>query len=40
MKELENRVQFYMPKGNIGVWNIAELLRRVRERIEEAERDG
>ena len=41
MRELENRVQFYMPKRKIGAWNIAELLRRVQKRIrKEREVDG
>ena len=30
----------YISPWEIGAWNIMELMRRVRERIEEAERDG
>ena len=35
MEPLEGRVADYVPRGYVGHWNIAELLRRVRERIEE-----
>ena len=40
MEPLHDRVADYVPRGYVGGWNIAELLRRVRELIEEAERDG
>lgn len=39
MEPLSDRVADYVPRGYVGSWNIAELLRRVRVRIEE-ERDG
>ena len=39
MEPLSDRVADYVPRGYVGAWNIAELLRRVRIRIEE-ERDG
>ena len=39
MEPLRDRVADYVPRGYVGRWNIAELLRRVRVRIEE-ERDG
>lgn len=35
MEPLRDRVADYVPRGYVGKWNIAELLRRVRERIEE-----
>ena len=40
MLPLSDRVADYVPRGYVGRWNIVELLRRVRELIEEAERDG
>lgn len=41
MLPLRDRVADYVPRGYVGVWNIAELLRRVRERIrKEREADG
>lgn len=41
MEPLSDRVADYVPRGYVGGWNIAELLRRVRERIEEErEADG
>ena len=41
MEPLSDRVADYMPRGYVGAWNIAELLRRVRMRIEEEdETDG
>lgn len=41
MLPLRDRVVDYVPRGYVGRWNIAELLRRVRERIEEErETDG
>lgn len=41
MEPLRDRVADYVPRGYVGHWNIAELLRRVRERIEEeGETDG
>ena len=41
MEPLHDRVADYVPRGYVGGWNIAELLRRVRERIEEeGETDG
>lgn len=40
MEPLRDRVADYVPRGYVGRWNIAELLRRVRERIEEDETDG
>ena len=39
MEPLSDRVADYVPRGYVGRWNIAELLRRVRVRIEE-EQDG
>lgn len=39
MEPLRDRVADYVPRACVGGWNIAELLRRVRMRIEE-ERDG
>lgn len=39
MEPLRDRVADYVPRGYVGHWNIAELLRRVRERIEEGQ-DG
>lgn len=39
MAPVEDRVADYVPRDYVGCWNIAELLRRVRERIEE-EQDG
>lgn len=38
MGPLRDRVADYVPRGYVGAWNIAELLRRVQERIEEADR--
>lgn len=35
MEPLSDRVADYVPRGYVGAWNIAELLRRVRMRIEE-----
>ena len=35
MEPLHDRVADYVPRGYVGRWNIAELLRRVRVRIEE-----
>ena len=41
MEPLRDRVADYVPRGYVGRWNIAELLRRVRVRIEEeGETDG
>ena len=40
MEPLHDRVADYVPRGYVGGWNIAELLRRVRVLIEEVERDG
>jgi len=41
MEPLRDRVADYVPRGYVGRWNIAELLRRVRVRIEEeGEADG
>lgn len=41
MEPLSDRVADYVPRGYVGAWNIAELLRRVRVRIEEeGETDG
>mgnify|MGYP006903044006 CR=1 FL=1 len=41
MEPLSDRVADYVPRGYVGSWNIAELLRRVRMRIEEeSETDG
>ena len=41
MESLRDRVADYVPRGYVGRWNIAELLRRVRVRIEEeGETDG
>ena len=40
MLPLRGRVADYVPRGYVGAWNIVELLRRVRVRIEEAKRDG
>ena len=41
MEPLSDRVAYYVPRGYVGSWNIAELLRRVRMRIEEeSETDG
>ena len=41
MEPLRDRVVDYVPRGYVGRWNIAELLRQVRERIEEErETDG
>lgn len=41
MEPLRYRVAGYVPRGYVGRWNIAELLRRVRVRIEEeSEEDG
>lgn len=41
MEPLSDRVADYVPRAYVGGWNIAELLRRVRERIEEeGETDG
>ena len=34
MLPLRDRVADYVPRGYVGAWNIAELLRRVRVRIE------
>lgn len=39
MEPLSDRVADYVPRGYVGRWNIVELLRRVRVRIEE-ERNG
>lgn len=39
MEPLSDRVADYVPLGYVGRWNIVELLRRVRVRIEEAKRD-
>lgn len=39
MEPLSDRVADYVPRGYVGAWNIAELLRRVRVRIEE-EQEG
>lgn len=39
MEPLSDRVADYVPRGYVGGWNIAELLRRVRVRIED-EQDG
>lgn len=39
MEPLSDRVADYVPRGYVGRWNIAELLRRVRVRIED-EQDG
>lgn len=39
MEPLRDRVADYVPRGYVGAWNIAELLRRVRVLIEE-ERNG
>lgn len=39
MAPVKDRVADYVPRGYVGAWNIAELLRRVRVRIEE-EQDG
>lgn len=39
MEPLRDRVADYVPRAYVGSWNIAELLRRVRMRIEE-EQDG
>ena len=39
MEPLRDQVADYVPRAYVGSWNIAELLRRVRMRIEE-ERDG
>ena len=39
MEPLHDRVADYMPRGYVGRWNIAELLRRVRVLIEEDETD-
>ena len=40
MEPLEGRVADYVPRGYMGHWNIAELLRRVRMLIEEERKDG
>lgn len=41
MEPLRDRVADYMPRDYVGRWNIEELLRRVRQRIEEeSETDG
>ncbi|MCG4470062.1 hypothetical protein L0P50_14285 [Lawsonibacter sp. DFI.6.74] len=41
MEPLRDRVADYVPRGYVGRWNIEELLRRVRMRIEEeSETDG
>ena len=41
MEPLSDRVADYVPRAHVGRWNIAELLRRVRVRIEEeGETDG
>lgn len=40
MDKLRGKTWNYIPPWEIGAWNIIELMRRVRERIEEAERDG
>ena len=40
MEPLRDRVADYVPRGYVGRWNIAELLRRVRVLIEEDETDG
>lgn len=41
MEPLQDRVAGYVPRGYVGAWNIAELLCRVRVRIEEeGETDG
>ena len=37
MERLEARLLGYVPKWVIGGWNVEELLRRVRERIEVAQ---
>lgn len=38
MEPLRDRVADYVPRGYVGRWNIAELLRRVQERIEATDR--
>lgn len=40
MEPLSDRVADYVPQGYVGRWNIVELLRRVRMRIEEERKDG
>lgn len=40
MAPVKDRVADYVPRGYVGAWNIAELLRRVRMRIEEERKDG
>ena len=40
MDKLRGKTWNYIPPWEIGAWNIMELMRRVKERIEEAERDG
>ena len=40
MDKLRSKTWNYISPWEIGAWNIMELMRRVRERIEEAERDG
>lgn len=37
MEPLQDRVAGYVPRGYVGQWNISELLRRVKERIEAAD---
>lgn len=39
MEPLSDRVADYVPRGYVGGWNIAELLRRVRVRIEEEQNE-
>ena len=40
MDKLRSKTWNYIPPWEIGAWNIMELMRRVKERIEEVERDG
>lgn len=41
MEPLRDRVADYVPRGYVGRWNIAELLRRVKEQIrKERDADG
>lgn len=40
MEPLSDRVVDYVPRGYVGRWNIAELLRRARGLIEEERKDG
>ena len=40
MDKLRGKTWNYIPPWEIGAWNIMELMRRVKERIEEVERDG